>query len=55
MTLGAHAKGRDPELDEALARMPQVEAFLRQDLAAGSERAALADTIAALRSVVEPC
>src|SRR5579872_4988984 len=31
VTLGAHAKGRDPELDEALARMPRIEAFLRQD------------------------
>src|SRR5581483_12000802 len=56
VTLGAHAWGRDPELDEALARMPRVEAFLRQDLTAGAapERAALAETVAALRSVVEP-
>jgi type III secretion protein N (ATPase) len=57
VTLGAHARGRDPELDEALARMPRVEAFLRQDLAAGAGLGppALADTLAALRSVVEPC
>ena len=30
-TLGAYAKGSDRELDEAIARMPRIEAFLRQD------------------------
>jgi type III secretion protein N (ATPase) len=55
VTLGAHAKGRDPELDEALARMPRIEAFLRQDGSAASERATLGETVAALRSLVEPC
>jgi len=31
LAMGAYAKGSDKELDEALARMPRVEAFLRQD------------------------
>src|SRR5262245_22529156 len=31
VTLGAYAKGSDKELDEALARLPKIEAFLRQD------------------------
>ena len=29
--MGAYAKGSDRELDEAIAKMPRVEAFLRQD------------------------
>ncbi len=31
VTLGAYAKGSDPELDEALARMEGIDRFLRQD------------------------
>jgi type III secretion protein N (ATPase) len=31
VAMGAYAKGSDKELDEALARMPRIEAFLRQD------------------------
>jgi len=31
VTLGAYAKGTDKELDEALAHMSRIEAFLRQD------------------------
>ncbi len=46
-TLGAYAKGSDRELDEAIARMPAIEAFLRQD---AGERSAMGDTVAALRS-----
>lgn len=30
ITLGAYAKGSDKELDEAIARMPKIEQFLRQ-------------------------
>ncbi len=30
LAMGAYAKGSDRELDEALARLPRVEAFLRQ-------------------------
>jgi type III secretion protein N (ATPase) len=47
--LGAYAKGSDKELDEALAKMPKIEQFLRQ---APSERVALADAIATLQRVV---
>jgi type III secretion protein N (ATPase) len=53
ITLGAYVKGSDPELDEAIARMARIERFLRQEV---TERAALPDTVAALRSAVEePC
>ncbi len=31
VTLGAYAKGSDKELDEAIAKMPRIEQFLRQD------------------------
>ncbi len=31
VTLGAYAKGTDKELDEAIAKMPKIEQFLRQD------------------------
>ncbi len=43
--LGAYAKGTDRELDEAIARMPKIEAFLRQD---PRERASLESTVASL-------
>jgi flagellar biosynthesis/type III secretory pathway ATPase len=53
VTLGAYAKGSDRELDEAVLRMPRIEAFLRQEPA---ERSALDATVAALGSAVrEPC
>jgi len=50
VSLGAYAKGTDKELDEAIARMPRIEAFLRQDV---GERSALAATVAALVSAVK--
>ena len=50
VTLGAYAKGSDAALDEAIARMPRVEAFLRQD---ASERSPLTATIAGLASAVK--
>ena len=31
VAMGAYAKGSDKELDEALLRIPRIEAFLRQD------------------------
>jgi type III secretion protein N (ATPase) len=34
VTLGAYAKGSDRELDEAIARMPRIDAFLRQEASA---------------------
>ena len=50
VTLGAYAKGTDRELDEALARMPRIEAFLAQDAA---ERSPLSATVAALAGAVK--
>jgi ATP synthase in type III secretion protein N len=49
VTLGAYAKGSDRELDEAIARMPRIEAFLRQNSSEGSSFEA---TVAALRAAV---
>ena len=49
VTLGAYTKGSDKELDEAIARMPRIEGFLRQ---APGERASLDDTLAGLASAV---
>jgi type III secretion protein N (ATPase) len=50
VTLGAYAKGTDKELDDALARMPRIEDFLRQDAAAVSP---LSETVAALAAAVK--
>ena len=47
--LGAYAKGSDPALDEALARMPGIEAFLRQD---AGEASAFSATLKSLGDVV---
>jgi type III secretion protein N (ATPase) len=49
IALGAYTKGSDKELDEAIARMPEVEAFLRQD---PSEHSPLEATVAALAATV---
>lgn len=45
VTLGAYAKGSDRELDDALARMPRIEEFLRQS---PTDRAAFEESVAAL-------
>ncbi len=50
VTLGAYAKGSDRELDDALARMPRIEAFLQQD---ADDRSPMAATVAALASAVK--
>jgi type III secretion protein N (ATPase) len=50
VTLGAYAKGSDRELDEALARMPAVERFLRQD---ARQAVAFEETVRALFEVVK--
>jgi ATP synthase in type III secretion protein N len=50
VTLGAYAKGTDPDLDEAMARMPRIEAFLRQGAA---EESPLSSTLAALLAAVK--
>jgi FliI/YscN family ATPase len=49
ITLGAYAKGSDRELDEAIARMPKIDSFLRQDAA---ERAGFDDAVAALQNAI---
>jgi flagellar biosynthesis/type III secretory pathway ATPase len=49
VTLGAYAKGTDPELDLAITRMPGIEQFLRQE---ASERVAFEDTVSLLKQVV---
>ena len=49
ITLGAYAKGGDRDLDEALTRMPAIEAFLRQDPGVVTP---FDSTVGALRSAV---
>jgi type III secretion protein N (ATPase) len=49
VALGAYAPGRDKDLDEAMARMPRIDAFLRQDT---SEKNDMTATIAALLQAV---
>src|SRR5580704_3855096 len=48
VTLGAYAKGADKELDEALARMPRIEAFLFLGSRGSPNGAPLLDTVVAL-------
>jgi type III secretion protein N (ATPase) len=50
VAMGAYAKGSDKELDDALARMPRVEAFLRQD---PKEKVAFEATLARLNECVK--
>jgi type III secretion protein N (ATPase) len=50
VTLGAYAKGSDRELDEALARIPRIEAFLAQDAA---ERSPMETTVSSLAAAVK--
>lgn len=49
VTLGAYSKGSDKELDEAIARMPKIEQFLRQS---PHDRVAFEETVAMLERVV---
>jgi type III secretion protein N (ATPase) len=49
VTLGAYAKGSDPELDLALAHMPAIERFLRQD---PKDKVSFADAVAELLRAV---
>ena len=50
VTLGAYAKGSDRELDDALAHMPRIDAFLQQD---AGDRSPLAATASALAAAVK--
>ncbi len=45
VALGAYAQGRDKDLDEAMSRMPRIEAFLRQDT---DDKSDLTATVAGL-------
>jgi len=49
--IGAYVAGTDPEADAAIARMPQIEAFLRQSM---DEQTPTTDTWAALHRLVAP-
>ncbi|HXR11369.1 MAG TPA: hypothetical protein VN770_03675 [Gaiellaceae bacterium] len=49
VTLGAYAKGSDRDLDEAIGRLPRIEAFLQQD---ARDRSPLDGTVAALVAAV---
>ena len=49
VALGAYAPGNDATADAALARLPAIEAFLRQE---PSERSDLAETVARLEGLV---
>lgn len=49
VALGAYAKGSDKDLDEAIARMPRIEALLRQD---AHEAAAFDASVEALSRAV---
>lgn len=49
--LGAWKKGADPDLDEAVAKLPEIEAFLRQDV---QEIAPAAESAAALLALCRP-
>ncbi|MGC3998427.1 MAG: FliI/YscN family ATPase [Anaeromyxobacter sp.] len=49
VALGAYQPGADPEADQALARLPAIEAFLRQP---ADERADRAETLARLQELV---
>jgi type III secretion protein N (ATPase) len=49
LTLGAYVKGTDRDLDEAVARMPRIDSFLRQD---AHESSAIEATETALRGAL---
>jgi type III secretion protein N (ATPase) len=49
IALGAYAKGSDREVDDAIARMPRIEALLRQ---ASNEKVPFQETVEMLRAAV---
>ena len=49
ITIGAYQRGTDPRIDEAIARWPQIESYLRQDM---YERVPLPECIAQLQQVL---
>ncbi len=54
INIGAYQKGADPRVDAAIAKWPQIEAFLRQNVddaaAFSASRAALAEVMAPVRT-----
>jgi ATP synthase in type III secretion protein N len=50
IALGAYAKGSDKDLDEAISRMPRIEAFLQQE---ASQPSALAETLSRLAGAIK--
>ena len=52
--IGAYVSGSDPDADAALARMAQIDDFLRQPMDDGAGSTTLADTWARLQQVVAP-
>ncbi len=51
IAVGAYSAGHDPQLDEAVALYPRIEAFLQQQM---HERADYAQSVARLGSVFQP-
>jgi len=49
ITIGAYQRGSDPRVDQAIARWPHIEAYLRQDM---TERVTLAASVAQLASAM---
>ena len=49
ITIGAYQRGSDPRIDHAIARWPQIEAFMRQDM---HERVDLAASISMLAATM---
>jgi FliI/YscN family ATPase len=50
INIGAYAKGSNPEIDRAIAKMPEINRFLRQDL---FEKGTLEDAITGIRNIVK--
>ena len=50
IAVGAYAAGNDPQLDEAIARYPRLEAFLQQDV---GENIGYEDAVNQLRASFE--
>lgn len=51
ITLGAYARGSNADVDEAIAKLPLINAFLRQGI---QERSNFADTVSALQKIINP-
>jgi len=49
ITIGAYQRGSDPRIDGAIARWPQIEAFLRQDM---NDRVDLGSSVTALAATM---